>query len=328
MTHRTGLAWALALLLGPLGFGCATSKPLVPPIETGQLLLWEAVAPTGEPLHLLGTLHIGRSSYEFDPAIQAALDDSDVLALELRMSELEPEAIRIAFAKVGLFADQGLFEAVSPETGELVRQWLEASGTSEESVRSVKPWAVWLMVMSTAVESGGFEFDKGVESKLTVDAAPSLPTVGLETLDSQLATLDALPAEFQEEMLRDSLEAALAPPTKEPSAGGSEEDSGRTEFAEAADQMIDAWQKGDLDWIERQVLGQATPEEISDPVIVARNHNMAAGIERLITEGHRPFVAVGAAHMVGDQGLPQLLVGRGYRVRRVPKTPPSAPSEE
>jgi hypothetical protein len=319
MTNRSQGRLALALLVGLVGFGCATPQPQAP-VETGQLVFWEAQAPGGQRLHLLGTLHIGRDHYAFDPAIQAALDDSDVLALELQMSELEPDAIGQAFARVGLLTDQTLFEAVSPETAELLHRWLEQSGTPEIAVRSVKPWAAWLMVISAAVESGGLDFDKGVESGLTDRAPPTLPTVGLESLDSQLATLDALPLEVQEDMLRASLEGALAPtPASEPSAEVAEA-AGSSEFVEMADQLIEAWEKGDLDWIEHLVLGSATPEQVSDPVIFARNQDMAAGIERLIAQDKRPFVAVGAAHMIGDQGLPNLLRQRGYRVRRIPKS--------
>jgi uncharacterized protein YbaP (TraB family) len=51
-----------------------------------------------------------------------------------------------------------------------------------------------------------------------------------------------------------------------------------------------------------------------------RNREMAHDIAELVDGGGRWFVAVGAAHVVGAQGIPSLLSQRGYAVRRLPKT--------
>ena len=53
----------------------------------------------------------------------------------------------------------------------------------------------------------------------------------------------------------------------------------------------------------------------------ARNRRMAQSIAEGIDGGGRWFVTVGVAHLVGDQGIPQLLAKQGYSVRRVAKTP-------
>ena len=152
--RRRAVLRGLGFLTALLGFGvsgCATPAPhpapIAAPVETGQLLLWEATGPAGDRVHLLGTLHVGRTHTDFDPAIRAALGQSDVLALELRMEDLEPSTIRAAFAKVGLLSDQTIFEVVEPSTGALLRRWLAATETPEIAVASLEhdefPYGFW-----------------------------------------------------------------------------------------------------------------------------------------------------------------------------------------
>jgi uncharacterized protein YbaP (TraB family) len=50
---------------------------------------------------------------------------------------------------------------------------------------------------------------------------------------------------------------------------------------------------------------------------LARNRAWDRRIEQILADGEKPFIAVGAAHMFGSQGLPVLLATHGYTVRRV-----------
>jgi uncharacterized protein YbaP (TraB family) len=48
-----------------------------------------------------------------------------------------------------------------------------------------------------------------------------------------------------------------------------------------------------------------------------RNPEMASSIERILQQDQVAFVGVGLLHLVGDNGLPQLLRQRGYDVEQV-----------
>ena len=47
---------------------------------------------------------------------------------------------------------------------------------------------------------------------------------------------------------------------------------------------------------------------------------MAQRLDELLKEERVWFVVLGAGHMVGDEGIPALLAGRGHRVSRVAKS--------
>ena len=88
--------------------------------------------------------------------------------------------------------------------------------------------------------------------------------------------------------------------------------------------LIDAWRKGDADRIEAEVFAGMGRDPALAPFFEAiyfeRNRHMASGIARIVDGGGLSFVAIGAAHVVGDRGVPALLSAQGYVVRRLPKS--------
>ena len=79
-----------------------------------------------------------------------------------------------------------------------------------------------------------------------------------------------------------------------------------------------AWARGDLAVID----SETNTEFLGDPVLrdallVRRNQSWSLRLAADLAQGKHPFVAVGLAHLVGKDGLPALLTGRGYKVTRL-----------
>ncbi|MFD2579153.1 TraB/GumN family protein [Novosphingobium colocasiae] len=52
-------------------------------------------------------------------------------------------------------------------------------------------------------------------------------------------------------------------------------------------------------------------------LFTGRNKAWTERIIAALKSGRKPFVAVGAAHMAGPEGLPAMLAARGYKVTRI-----------
>lgn len=302
------IAW-----LAALAAGCASVPP--GPVETGQLFLWEVERSDGQGgiAHVLGSVHMAEDPLAFDPAVDRALAEAEALVLEVDPQQLAPaEMARLTLEK-GYFDDgrtlDGLLDA---QAWAALEERADALGLPQGMFRPMEPWLALLTLQVTALESEGFDAGQGVEMTLARAAEESgKPMLGLETAAEQFDAFDALPLEVQQRMLRDFL------------VGGEGDDAGKR-GAETVSLLIDAWHKGDAARIEAEVFAELDRDPSMQPYFerfyFERNRGMASDIAELVDGGGRWFVAVGAAHVVGAQGIPSLLAARGYAVRRVPKT--------
>jgi uncharacterized protein YbaP (TraB family) len=275
--------------------------------DTGQLVFWRVARADGAggTAHLLGSLHVAKGELPLDPAIGAALADAETLVLEVAPEELgSGEAARLIRERGRLPAGQTLRDVVAADTFAAVERRFAERGLSLETWLPWEPWVVTLALANDQLESEGMTREAGVERKLATRAdAVRKPARGLETTREQIERFDALPLPTQELLLRDAVLGGRASPL---------------------DTLEIAWRNGDLTTLAREIFASPTGPHAAayfEAIYFARNRDFADEIAALVEAGGRWFVAVGAGHMVGDEGIPQLLAARGYRVERVAKTP-------
>ena len=145
----------------------------------------------------------------------------------------------------------------------------------------------------------------GAESVLLLHSLRAQrPVVGLETLDTQLAAL----------MARSDAEAAVMV------ADGLAELQ-RPQAVAALERLARAWERNDLAELEAyprwcDCVNTPSEREAFARLGEGRNPGMADAIERLHADVS-VFAAVGALHLIGPQGLPALLLARGFNVTRL-----------
>jgi uncharacterized protein YbaP (TraB family) len=82
--------------------------------------------------------------------------------------------------------------------------------------------------------------------------------------------------------------------------------------------LAQAWKAGETPTIERIVLQDLKKDpQMYQRLLVARNRNWMPKLEALFSRSGHAFVVVGAAHLVGPDGLIALLQAKGYRVEQM-----------
>jgi uncharacterized protein YbaP (TraB family) len=86
----------------------------------------------------------------------------------------------------------------------------------------------------------------------------------------------------------------------------------------AVTQLADAWKAGDAPAIEKIVLQDLKSDaRLYQRMLVDRNRDWLPKLEALTARGRRAFVVVGAAHLVGPDGLLEMLKAKGYTIEQL-----------
>lgn len=268
------------------------------PIDQKNPALWEVTDPDGATAFLFGTIHALPDGMVWKtPAIDRAIAQSTTLVLEI-VDPADENAARAAFTQLGTTPGQPpLEQRIDPARREVLRAALAKTGLRPAQFANLEDWAAALKLSFALEAKSGYDSDNGADRALLA-AAGQRPVVGLETLQGQLGLFDALPAREQ----RSLLNAVVAE-----SAGG-----------DADKRLIKAWAEGDVITLDREAhAGMLADPRLREALLVARNRRWADQVAAMLDAGQRPFVAVGAAHLAGVDGLPEMLAAKGFAVKRV-----------
>jgi uncharacterized protein YbaP (TraB family) len=286
----------------PYGSVADNPRPVAAPHQGGLF----RVSLGGRVAYLFGTVHVGtRGFYPLPPEVERALVGANRIVVELD-TRANTAWLR-ALALHGIYAPgDDIRRHLSPASLRALTDVLHAQGISMASMAGYKPWLVANLLLSMELERKGYRRSEGVEQALLIEARRhGLKVAQLESAEYQLALYDTMgeadAARYLEEVL-----AGL--------------ENGRA--LRTAQAVIEAWSSGDaraLDVVlQESTTGPGVVAEFTRRVLLGRrNPDMASQIEHLMREDSVTFVGVGLLHLLGANGLPQLLAQRGYLVERV-----------
>jgi uncharacterized protein YbaP (TraB family) len=260
----------------------------------------------GRVAYLFGTVHVGmRGFYPLPPEVGRALGGANRVVVEL--DTRANDAFLHALALHGRYAPgDDVRRHLSAPTVRALTEAMHGLGISVASMAAYKPWLVANLLLSAELERKGYRRSDGVEQALLEQARQhGLRVAQLESADYQLALYDSMDEAHSERYLKEVLDGLA---------------DGRA--LRTAQAVIEAWSSGDVHALDvalqESTAGPGAVEEFTRRVLLGRrNPEMADHIERLMREDSVTFVGVGLLHLLGANGLPQLLAQRGYLVERV-----------
>ena len=88
---------------------------------------------------------------------------------------------------------------------------------------------------------------------------------------------------------------------------------------ELMDEMVQAWRVGNNAELEELFVAEMRSEApaLYDTLLLQRNLKWIPLIDQMLLDGDTEFVLVGSAHLVGEDGLLELLAKKGYEIRQL-----------
>lgn len=265
--------------------------------------LWEI--RKGDQVGLLfGTIHVGRP--EFYPLPKARLDQlrrASVLVLEADVSDTT-RAIA-ATQKYAMFAagEPGLDKRLPAELKTRLDTILSRNQLDAAPLMRLKPWMLANVLALFEAAQAGYMPALAVEAYLSrLAAAENKPVLELESIEQQFQLFEQAPWSTQIAFLEEAVKAV-------------ETRAARREI----NRIVQAWETADRPALERLLAEMRAQNTVGarftvDTILLGRHPQMVRRIESLLAGGKVHLIAVGALHLVGPQGLVEMLRARGYTV--------------
>lgn len=279
-------------------------------VENAGALLWRIEAEGAEPSWLFGTMHVAdprvltlpeRVRAAFDAAGTVVIETTDILDQSKMMAAL------LARPELMMFTDDTtLFSLMSPQDREAAGAALAARGIPPASVARMKPWMIAAMVALPACELARKAAGAPVLDTMLAGEAKGAgkPVEGLESAIGQFEAMASLPMEFHISGLVETLKL------------GDRAD-------DVIETMVSLYLAGEtgMFWSFFRAALPSSDEDggfaaFEEAMVKTRNRTMAQAARPFIDAGGA-FLAVGALHLAGPDGLVALLREAGYSVEAV-----------
>ncbi len=259
-------------------------------------LLWRISGVNTPPSYLFGTMHVDDPRVtELPEVVAAAFHRSNSLTLE---AKLDLASLTAVATKMILGDGQSLADILGSDLFADAQELLEQRGIPGPLAARFKPWAVSVLLSAPRSSTGMF-LDRVLHERAR---RQDKPIHGIETLEEQISVFDELSLTDQVSLVRETV-AQYA------------------QLHSLIEELTQAYLQRNLSALvavtDRYLADNGTlAQRIKKRLIVERNIKMAERIYPRLREGNA-FIAVGALHLPGVDGMLALLRNKGLNVEAV-----------
>lgn len=262
---------------------------------------------TGGVVYMLGTIHVGTEDAVYSDKVYKALDESDTLAVELDLQELEANTAELAEAMQLMMLNGMTAKEYIGEDYAEIRDWFIDKGLYNMVYDYYIP-AVWSSMLSNKLaDDAGFSSDFGTDRLLLTYAKEHNKEIyEIESAAEQYQINANEGKELQIYMLTETV---------------------RTDYDIQVQQMKDlysVWANGDITGMEELLSADEPPEELAEQydrfyfeMYENRQEKMAKYVTDTLKNGGKAFVAVGALHYAAAPDIIDFIEQAGYTVEKI-----------
>ncbi len=254
-------------------------------------LLWEVKTKEGKTCsYLFGTIHaIDEAKFYFPKKLEKIASKCDAICLEIAGVSSNPPSVEKL-----MMTDKSLQDLFTKPQMDSIHYWAERSllmkpNQFDANFGHAKPFLLLQFILKTSLPENIKSYEIVLEETAKKNKQEIL---GFETVDFQLSLFDQMSLDEQVRMVMESLR---------------DENNAKNKFEE----MQQVYLEQDLDRLYSITKDESN--QLNRSFLEDRNINWIPKIEKM-TENKLVFIAVGAAHLSGPEGVIELLIKKGFQV--------------
>jgi len=262
--------------------------------------LWLVTAPHGQTMYIFGSIHVGTADlYPLSPVIMDAFRRSDYLAVEGWAPESPANPLRLL-----LTDDRTITDHIPEELHQRAMAVMLEHGAYTEELNNFHPLFWWQTLLFIGIELSDVSMEYGLDNFFIREALRrNMDILSIERVEDMNDMLLNLSTSLLNQLIESALDIEMA--------------------IERSYLNQKFWRQGDgygLLYVmagEMSALGDDEYAEFMDAMLTQRDLATADRASEFMAEGKKVFFVVGAAHLLVENNVLDLLEQKGYEVERI-----------